>query len=137
MDGNRRLDSAYPERRVSSVREKETYQKATDIGIAIGNATLISNSAPAMNKPMSEEELTSDGDIIDRNDDAIDYGISSSMELQTYKSLAPLLPAEEDRVEETPPASIFVIEADVVNHASPDHLLVLEESRDRIDVAGG
>lgn len=84
---------------------------------------------------MSEEELADD--IVDRNDDAIDRGISSSMELQTYRSLAPLLPAEENRVEETPPSSIFVIEADVVNHASPDRLLVLEESRDRIDIAGG
>lgn len=86
---------------------------------------------------MSEEELGSDSDIVDRKDDAIDRGISSSMELQTYKSLAPLLPAEENHVEETPPASIIVIEADVVNHASPDHFLVLEESRDRVDITGG
>lgn len=41
----------------------------------------------------------------------------SSMELQTYKTLTPLLPAADDRVEETPPASIFVIEVDV-NHVN-------------------
>lgn len=132
------MDGMYSERRVSSMREKETRQNATDVGTAIENSILISNSAPATNKQMSEEQLASDGNIVDRKDDANDCEISSSMELQTYKSLAPLLPAEEDHVEETPPASIFVIEADVVNHASPDHhLLVLEESRDRIDVAGG
>lgn len=45
--------------------------------------------------------------------------ISSSMELQTYKPLMPLLPAEIDRLEETPPASIFVIEADVNPIDSP------------------
>jgi len=128
------MDGAYSERRVSSIREKETRQN-TDVGTTIGSVVLINNSALA-NKRTSEEELASDDDLVDRNDDAIDCGISS-MELQTYKSLAPLLPAEENHIEETPPASIFVIEADVVNHASPDRLLVLEESRDRIDVAGG
>lgn len=126
------MDGAYPERRISSIREKETCQNVTDVGTTVGSTVLISNSAPA-NKRKSEEELASDGDVVDR--DATDRDVSSSMELQTYKSLAPLLPAEENYVEETPPASIFVIEADVVNHA--DHLLVLEESRDRIDVAGG
>ncbi|EGI70178.1 PREDICTED: adenosine receptor A2b-like [Acromyrmex echinatior] len=136
IDNNRRLDSTYSERRVSLIQQKETHQNITDISITVGSAILMSNSAP-MNKRMIEKELASDGDIVDRADDATDHGISSSMELQTYKSLAPLLPAEEDRIEETPPASIFVIEADVVNHASPDHLLVVEESRDRIDVAGG
>lgn len=135
IDSNRRMD-AYSERRVSLIPQKETRQNTTDISITVGGAILMSNSTP-MNKWMNEKELASDGDIVDRADDATDHGISSSMELQTYKSLAPLLPAEEDRIEETPPASIFVIEADVVNHASPDHLLVLEESRDRIDVAGG
>ncbi|XP_012536943.1 adenosine receptor A2b isoform X2 [Monomorium pharaonis] len=145
IDVNRRMDGAYPERRVSSIREKETRQNATDVGTADGSAVLIGNSsAPtttASKRTREEKEvLASDGDVVDRNDDddanSEDRGISS-MELQTYKSLAPLLPAEENRVEETPPASIFVIEADVVNHASPDRLLVLEESRDRIDVAGG
>jgi len=128
------MDGAYSERRVSSIREKETRQN-TDVGTTIGSVVLINNSALA-NKRTSEEELASDDDLVDRNDDAIDREISCSMELQTYKSLAPLLPAEENHIEETPPASIFVIEADVVNHASPDRLLVLEESRDRIDVAG-
>ncbi|XP_011867075.1 PREDICTED: adenosine receptor A2b-like isoform X2 [Vollenhovia emeryi] len=140
IDGSRKMDGAYFERRVSSIRTKETKnerQNATDVCTAVGSPVLMSNSAPATNRRTSEEELASDGDIVDRNDDAIDREVSSSMELQTYKSLAPLLPAEEDRVEETPPASIFVIEADVVNHVSPDRLLVLEESRDRIDVAGG
>lgn len=46
---------------------------------------------------------------------------AASMELQIYKPFLPLLPAEMDRVEETPPASIFVIEVDV-NHVefTPD-----------------
>ncbi|XP_076627577.1 adenosine receptor A2b isoform X1 [Colletes latitarsis] len=51
----------------------------------------------------------------------------SLMELQTYKSLAPLLPAEIDHVEETPPASIFVIEVDV-NHVDSVREKVNEES---------
>ncbi|XP_077267315.1 adenosine receptor A2b isoform X1 [Temnothorax americanus] len=132
IDGSRRMDNACPERRVSS-----TCRNATDVGAAVGSPIPISNSTLATNKRMSEEELASDGDIVDRNDDETDRGSSTSLELRTYRSLAPLLPAEENHVEETPPASIFVIEADVVNHASPDRLLVLEESRDRIDVAGG
>ncbi|KAL0118811.1 hypothetical protein PUN28_009463 [Cardiocondyla obscurior] len=129
IDGSRKLDGAYPEKRVSgrsSFREKEPPQNVTKGPVPIGN------SVP--DTQTSQEDLASDGDVVDRNGDAADRDISPSMELQTYKSLAPLLPAEEDRVEETPPASIFVIEADVVNHA--DHLLVLEESRDGVDVAG-
>lgn len=69
---------------------------------------------------------------------------TTSMELQTYKSLAPLLPAEEGRVEETPPASIFVIEADVNHAAAADRSRLAlrgsspdEKSRDKVDVAGG
>lgn len=83
------------------------------------------------------EELGSDSDIddiVNQNENMTDCRISSSMELQTHKSLAPLLYAEGNHVEETPPASIFVIEADVVNY--DDHLrLSSEESRDKIDVA--
>lgn len=79
---------------------------------------------------MKEEEVVSEGD-------AGVCGISPSMELQTYKSLLPLLPAQEDRIEETPPASIFMIDVDVLNHTAPDYLLVLEKSRDKIDITGG
>lgn len=79
---------------------------------------------------MSEEDIISEGD-------ADVCRISTSMELQTYKSLLPLLPAQEDQIEETPPASIFMIEVDVLNHMAPDYLLVLEKSRDKIDITGG
>jgi hypothetical protein len=131
---NRRPSSAYTERRISSIREKEPRQSAADVGSAVESATPINNSTPK--ERVSEEEV-SDGDTIDWSDGATDCG-SSGMELQTYKLLASLLPAEEHNIEETPPVSTFVIEVDVVNHATPDHLrLTLEESRDRIDVAGG
>ncbi|XP_067211124.1 adenosine receptor A2b-like isoform X2 [Linepithema humile] len=134
---DRRLSSAYAERRVSSIREKEPRQNAAaDVGTVVGSAIPINNSAPTKDR-VNEEEVVSDGDTVDWNGDATDGG-TCSMELQTYKLLASLLPAEEHSVEETPPVSTFVIEVDVVNHATPDHLrLALEESRDRIDVAGG
>lgn len=135
MIDDRRLSSAYiaAERRISSIREKEPRKNAAEnVGTALGSAILINNSAPT--KERVSEEVVSDGDILDG---ATDRG-TSSMELQTCKLLASLLPAEEHSVEETPPVSTFVIEVDVVNHATPDHLrLTLEESRDRIDVAGG
>jgi len=78
---------------------------------------------------------------VDRNE-AIDRDTASPMELQTYKPLVSLLPAEKDCVEETPPVSIFVIEADVVNHTVPDfhqtlHISLDEESRDKADVVTG
>lgn len=104
----------------------------------VGVTALISNSAPA-NDGRLIDGLVND---VERND-VIDRDTASPMELQTYKSLATLLPAEEDCVEETPPASIFVIEAEVVNHTAPDRLRQAlrvsldEESRDRADVITG
>ncbi|XP_034182717.1 adenosine receptor A2b [Osmia lignaria lignaria] len=56
----------------------------------------------------------------------------SSIELQTYKPLMPLLPAEIDHVEETPPASIFVIEVDV-NHIDSVHENMDEEVMENKD----
>lgn len=56
----------------------------------------------------------------------------SSIELQTYKPLMPLLPAEIDHVEETPPASIFVIEVDV-NHVDSVHENMDEEVMENKD----
>lgn len=109
------------------MQEKETRRSVADINAAIETAVIMSNSAPS-NEQLSEKEVVSE-------DDASVREISPSMELQTYKSLVPLLPAQEDRIEETPPASIFMIEVDVLNHATPDYLLVLEKSRDRIDIA--
>lgn len=129
--GDTRAGSAYPERRMSSIREKEQCQDATGIN-TVGTVVIISNSAP--NEQASKEKSVND------TEEAVH---TSSIELQTYKSLAPLLPAEESRIEETPPASIFVIEADV-NQATSDHFHFTlrlsspdEESRDRIDVAVG
>lgn len=58
----------------------------------------------------------------------------TSMELQTYKPLMPLLPAEVDHVEETPPASIFVIEVDV-NHIVSVHETMDEELMEASDKA--
>ncbi|XP_029171232.1 adenosine receptor A2b-like isoform X2 [Nylanderia fulva] len=119
---NKRTSNAFSERRVSLTQEKETRQ-SSDINTK--TAVVISDSAPS-NERLGEEEAVSDPSV---------RGISPSMELQTYKSLIPLLPAQEDRIEETPPASIFMIEVDVLNHTTPDYLLVLEKSRDRIDIA--
>lgn len=122
---NKRTSSTYSEKRVLSIQEKETHQN-----INIANETaVISNSAP-LNERLREEEVVSEGD-------AGVCAISPSMELQTYKSLLPLLPAQEDRIEETPPGSIFMIDVDVLNHTAPDYLLTLEKSRDKIDTTGG
>lgn len=93
------------------MQEKETRQNVVDGNIMNETTVVINNSAPP-NERLSEEEVASEGDASVR-------AVSSSMELQTYKSLLPLLPAQEDRVEETPPASIFMIEVDVLNHAAP------------------
>ncbi|XP_014479841.1 PREDICTED: adenosine receptor A2b-like isoform X2 [Dinoponera quadriceps] len=130
--GDTRIGAAYSERRTSSLREKGKRQDTTDIS-AVGTVVIISNSAPC-------EQASKEKSINDADEKAAH---TSSMELQTYKSLAPLLPAEEGHVEETPPASIFVIEADV-NQATSDHFHFAlrlstpdEESRDRIDVAVG
>lgn len=113
------------------MREKERRQDATDVS-GVGTVVIISNSAP--NEQSGREKSVNDAEKAAH---------TSSIELQTYKSLAPLLPAEEGHVEETPPASIFVIEADV-NQATSDHFHFAlrlstsdEESRDRIDVAVG
>lgn len=120
------------------MREKETQLTATNIDattLTVTTSLIISSSKPTAARRLSEE-LASDSDIddvVNQNENVTDRRISSSMELQTHKSLAPLLPAEGNHVDETPPASIFVIEADVVNYG--DHLhLSLEESRDEIDV---
>jgi hypothetical protein len=91
----------------------------------VGATTLISNSLPINERLI--EGLAND---VDRNE-AIDRDTASPMELQT-----------KDCVEETPPVSIFVIEADVVNHTVPDfhqtlHISLDEESRDRADVVTG
>ncbi|EFN60975.1 Adenosine receptor A2b [Camponotus floridanus] len=125
---NKRTISTYSEKRVLSIQEKETHQNIVDINIA-NETAVISNSAP-LNERLREEEVVSEGD-------ADVCRISPSMELQTYKSLLPLLPAQEDRIEETPPGSIFMIDVDVLNHTAPDYLLVLEKSRDKIDITGG
>ncbi|XP_070157254.1 LOW QUALITY PROTEIN: adenosine receptor A2b [Polyergus mexicanus] len=121
---NKRTGSARSERRVLSTQEKEIRQNIVDSNI-MNEITVAINNAPS-NERLSEEEVASE-------DDASVRGISPSMELQTYKSLLPLLPAQEDRIVETPPASIFMIEVNVLNHTAPDYLLVLEKSRDRID----
>lgn len=129
--GDTRTGGAYSERRISSIREKEQRQDAAGVN-TVGTVVIISNSEP--NEQASTEKSVNDTEKAAH---------TSSIELQTYKSLAPLLPAEEGRVEETPPASIFVIEADV-NQATSDHFHFAlrlpssdEESRDRIDVAVG
>lgn len=139
IDDARRTPGRYPERRVSSMRERETRRDATEPSISLNTieTTLaISKSTPAIG------QLTEGPANVERND-ATDRDTVSPIELKTYKSLVPLLPAEENCVEETPPASIFVIEADVVNHTASDRLREAlrvsldEESRDRIDVMTG
>lgn len=121
------------------MRERETRRDATEPSISLNTieTTLaISKSTPAIGR------LTEGPANVERND-ATDRDTVSPIELKTYKSLVPLLPAEENCVEETPPASIFVIEADVVNHTASDRLREAlrvsldEESRDRIDVMTG
>ncbi|XP_020299399.1 adenosine receptor A2b isoform X2 [Pseudomyrmex gracilis] len=139
IDDTRKTGRSYSERRASSIREKETQLTATNIDattLTVTTSLIISSSTRTAVGRLSEE-LGSDSDIddiVNQNENMTDCRISSSMELQTHKSLAPLLYAEGNHVEETPPASIFVIEADVVNY--DDHLrLSSEESRDKIDVA--
>ncbi|XP_076674251.1 adenosine receptor A2b isoform X2 [Andrena cerasifolii] len=117
-------------RQVTDVRSK---------GLASRNVSIREKEADSINASSSSEndKQEVDGSVNDNasqrsnehcygesetfNDNRIEEsrGLSSvsSMELQTYKTLTPLLPAEDDRVEETPPASIFVIEVDV-NHVN-------------------
>ncbi|KAG7198859.1 hypothetical protein KM043_015686 [Ampulex compressa] len=54
----------------------------------------------------------------------------TSMELQIYRPLMPLLPTEIDRLEETPPASIFVIHADV-NRMEYREIVMSEDKMDQ------
>ncbi|KAG6800130.1 adenosine receptor A2b [Apis mellifera caucasica] len=111
-----------------SIRDKET-----------GNASSSSQSDKQEDDNMSQnsnEFQRNESDKFENN--RIDSNISkssshiTSMELQTYKPLMPLLPAEIDNVEETPPASIFVIEVDV-NHMESVHKKVNEELTENKD----
>lgn len=128
-----RARSIFSERCVSPTGDKEKHRKPKEIK-AVGTA-LISSRTQNEQLPFDE----SANDEINRDDDKTVQ--SSSIELQTYKSLATLLPAEEDRIDETPPATIF--KADV-NHTTSDHFHLRlglsspnEESRDKTDVVGG
>lgn len=129
-------------RQVSDVRVKGSFSTPRNISIRekeTGNASSSSQSdkqeidgCPNDNASQnSNENHGSDSDNYTNN--RIDSSLSrapsrvSLMELQTSKPLVPLLPAEIDHVEETPPASIFVIEVDV-NHIDSVREKVDEES---------
>ncbi|XP_076160364.1 adenosine receptor A2b isoform X2 [Ptiloglossa arizonensis] len=129
-------------RQVSDVRVKGSFSTPRNISIRekeSGNASSSSQSdkqeidgCPNDNASQnSNENHGSDSDNYTNN--RIDSSLSrapsrvSLMELQTSKPLVPLLPAEIDHVEETPPASIFVIEVDV-NHIDSVREKVDEES---------
>lgn len=111
-----------------SIRDKE-----------IGNASSSSQSDKQEGDNVSQnsnEFQRNESDKFENN--RIDSNISrssshiTSMELQTYKPLMPLLPAEIDHIEETPPASIFVIEVDV-NHMESVHKKLNEELTENKD----
>lgn len=111
-----------------SIRDKET-----------GNASSSSQSDKQEGDNVSQNSnkfQRNESDKFENN--RIDSNISrssshiTSMELQTYKPLMPLLPAEIDHVEETPPASIFVIEVDV-NHMESVHKKLNEELTENKD----
>ncbi|XP_076232764.1 adenosine receptor A2b isoform X2 [Calliopsis andreniformis] len=109
-----------------SIREKETPSAVSSSSQSekqevegSGNDTVSQNSNE--NRPSESDNSTNN-----RIEVSTPSNISS-MELQTYRPLMPLLPAEANRLEETPPASIFVIEVDV-NHVESSRETMEEES---------
>ncbi|XP_031849728.1 adenosine receptor A2b isoform X2 [Nomia melanderi] len=113
--------------RSASIREKEAPDESSSSHSDKQEIDGLSNDNASQN---SNEEHRSESDSSSNN--RLNKSLSrapscvSSIELQTYKPLVPLLPAEIDRVEETPPASIFVIEVDV-NHVDSVRELADEE----------
>ncbi|XP_033329877.2 adenosine receptor A2b isoform X1 [Megalopta genalis] len=123
--------------RNASIREKEVMSEANDGSSSSHSdkqeADGCSNDNVSQN---SNEDRRSESDnyVNDRIDSSLSRAPScvSSMELQTYKPMMPLLTAEINRVEETPPASIFVIEVDV-NHVDSVREITDEGTIERKD----
>ncbi|XP_003705802.2 adenosine receptor A2b [Megachile rotundata] len=129
-----KLRGSYSTPRKVSIREKE---------LCNANASSSSHSDKPEVDDCANDNTTQDDEFRRNGSDnfkikTIDSSLSitpshiSSIELQTYKPLMPLLPAEVDHVEETPPSSIFVIEVDV-NHVDSVHESMdeLTENKDK------
>ncbi|CAL7947595.1 unnamed protein product [Xylocopa violacea] len=127
-------------RQVTDVRSKASLTVARNVSIREKEVENVSSSSPSDKQevdnvsPNSNELHRNGSDSFgSRKIDSRSSSRMTSMELQIYKPLMPLLPAEVDHVEETPPASIFVIEVDV-NHVDSVHENMdeeLAESKDK------
>lgn len=110
--------------------------------VSIGEKKIGNTSSSSSDKQENDNASQNSNELQQNESDnfgnvRIDSSVSrsshiTSIELQTYKPLIPLLPAEVDHVEETPPASIFVIEVDV-NHVESVHEKLGEELTENKD----
>ncbi|KAK9303625.1 hypothetical protein QLX08_004730 [Tetragonisca angustula] len=127
-------------RQVTDMKSRVSFSIPRNVSVReknVGNA-----SSSSSNKQENDNASQNSNELQQNESDnfgniKIDSSVSrsshiTSMELQTYKPLIPLLPAEVDHVEETPPASIFVIEVDV-NHVESVHEKLGEELTENKD----
>ncbi|OAD53737.1 Adenosine receptor A2b [Eufriesea mexicana] len=130
-------------RQVTDVRSKGSFSVSRNVSIQekeAGNVSSsshsekqeIDNTSQYSNELQRNESDNSRSTKVDSNASKSSSHVTS-MELQIHKPLMPLLPAEVDHIEETPPSSIFVIEVDV-NHVESVHEKLdedLMESKDK------
>ncbi|XP_053988738.1 adenosine receptor A2b-like isoform X2 [Hylaeus anthracinus] len=102
-------------RQVTDVRAKGFSSAPRNVSIREKETANENGSSSSQSDKQEADDCLNDNSSQNRIDSNLSGAPSreSLMELQTYKTMAPLIPAEVDRVEETPPSSIFVIEADV------------------------
>ncbi|XP_017882495.1 adenosine receptor A2b-like [Ceratina calcarata] len=125
-------------RQVTDVRSKGPYSVSRNVSIREKKEEVGNASSSSQSDKQDMDNVSRNSSELQRNENDRDYENKldvtiarsssrvTSMELQIYKPLMPLLPAEVDHVEETPPASIFVIEVDV-NHIDSIHEKLDEE----------
>lgn len=124
-------------RQVTDVKSKGSFSSPRNVTIRENDA---GNTSSSSSDRQENDNASQNSNDLQRNesDNFENDRINSrsprvtSLELQTYKPLMPLLPAEVDHVEETPPASIFVIEVDV-NHVESVHEKLDEELMENKD----
>ncbi|XP_060812444.1 adenosine receptor A2b-like [Bombus pascuorum] len=124
-------------RQVTDVKSKGSFSSPRNVTIRENDA---GNTSSSSSDRQENDNASQNSNDLQRNEsdhfenDRINSRSPrvTSLELQTYKPLMPLLPAEVDHVEETPPASIFVIEVDV-NHVESVHEKLDEELMENKD----
>ncbi|XP_033184037.1 adenosine receptor A2b [Bombus vancouverensis nearcticus] len=124
-------------RQVTDVRSRGSFSSPRNVTIREND---VANTSSSSSDRQENDNASQNSNDLQRNE-SDNFGNDritprspriTSLELQTYKPLMPLLPAEVDHVEETPPASIFVIEVDV-NHVESVHEKLDEELMENKD----